>query len=72
VPRDAIIRAEGRSWVYVATGGDHFTRKEIALEHATENGWFMTNTVSVGDRLVTTGAQSLFSEETKPSGPPAD
>jgi hypothetical protein len=72
VPRDAIIRTEGRGWVYVVTDEDHFTRKEIALDRSVESGWFMTSGVAAGDHVVTVGAQSLFSEETKPSGPPAD
>ncbi len=72
VPRDAVVRTEGKGWVYVATGDDHFTRKEIALDRATENGWFVTNGVAAGDKLVITGAQSLLSEETESSRWPPD
>jgi len=72
VPRDAVIRAEGRSWIYVATDDDHFVRKEINLDHPTENGWFVMNGVTANDHVATVGAQSIYSEETKPAGGPDD
>ena len=66
VPRDAIVRTEGAGWVYVLdSGGKSFTRKTIALDHATDSGWFVTHGVGPGDSIVVVGAQTLLSEELK-------
>ena len=68
IPRAAIVRTEGKGWVYVlGKTGETFTRKEIVLEHATDNGWFVTNGVTAGDHVVVTGAQTLLSVELKPA-----
>ena len=69
IPRDAVVRAEGAGWVYVMnSAGDAFTRVEVALDHPTEAGWFVTKGVSASHYLVTTGAQQLLSFETKSAG----
>jgi hypothetical protein len=68
VPRDAVIRTEGKGWVYVLnTNGVAFARKEIALDHPVETGWFVTQGVTASDRLVVAGAQMLLSEESRAS-----
>ena len=68
VPRDAVVRTEGKGWVYVLNeNGASFTRKEIALNRPTETGWFVTNGVTAGHHVVVTGAQTLLSEELKAS-----
>jgi hypothetical protein len=72
IPREAILRVDGRGWVYVETAGDTFTRREIPLELPTEAGWFVTNGIKAADKVVLTGAQSIYSEEVKPAGAPAD
>ena len=73
VPRSTVVRAQGAPWVYVQTADDQFTRKEIQLDHPVENGWFVTNSVAAGDKLVVTGAQTLLSEELKGAlGAPSD
>ena len=72
IPRDAVIRTEGKCWVYVAAGEDHFTRKEIATDHPTDSGWFVTGGVTAGERIAVTGAASLLSEELKTSSGPPD
>ena len=69
IPRDAVVRAEGAGWVYVLNAtGDAFTRTEIALDHPTEAGWFVTKSVTAADRVVVTGAQQLLSFEIKSRG----
>jgi hypothetical protein len=69
VPRDAVVRTEGAGWVYVLnSGGESFTRIEVALDHPLETGFFVTTGVTAGDHVVTTGAQQLLSEELKGKG----
>jgi hypothetical protein len=68
VPREAVVRTAGKGWVYVVnTNGASFTRKEIALDHPVEAGWFITQGVTASDQIVVTGAQTLLSEELKSS-----
>jgi hypothetical protein len=65
VPRDAIIRFNGTTWVYLQTGGQTFQRVEVALERPLENGWFVRGHVKPDDKVVTVAAQQLLSEELK-------
>ncbi len=65
VPDSAVLRHAGRAWVYVQTGEETFARREIALDHPSEEGWFVSGSVSANDRVVMHGAQALLSEEQK-------
>jgi len=65
VPRNAIVRFNGTSWVYVQTSPETFQRTEIALEHPLAQGWFVRGTIKPQGKIVTVGAQQLLSEERK-------
>lgn len=67
IPRDAVVRTEGAGWVYVSdrASGESFTRTEIALDHPTDAGWFVTKGVTASDRVVVAGAQQLLAIELK-------
>jgi biotin carboxyl carrier protein len=66
VPRDAIIRYVGAGWVYVKSGEESFTRREVPLTRLTPQGWFVpSEALSPQDEVVVRGAQSLMSEELK-------
>ena len=66
VPRDAVVRTEGAGWVYVLnSAGEAFTRVQVALDHPTEAGWFVTKGVSASEYVVVAGAQQLLSFELK-------
>jgi len=65
VPGSAIVRFAGRAWAYAELGGERFSRREVALDHPTAEGWFVATNWSPGDRVVTTGAEALLSEELK-------
>ncbi|MBI3875663.1 MAG: hypothetical protein HY300_06820 [Verrucomicrobia bacterium] len=65
VPRAAIVRHEGEAFIYIATKDGEFTKKEIELDHATANGWFIHEGLKPGDKVVVVGAQQLLSEELK-------
>jgi hypothetical protein len=69
IPRDAVVRTEGASWVYLLnSAGDAFTRVQVALDHPTEAGWFVSKGVSAGEYVVVAGAQQLLSFESKGKG----
>jgi hypothetical protein len=71
IPRDAVVRTEGKGWVYVLNdNGESFTRREIPLDHPVEDGWFVDNGITAGQHIVVTGAQVLLSEELKASMSP--
>ncbi|HMD70750.1 MAG TPA: HlyD family efflux transporter periplasmic adaptor subunit [Bryobacteraceae bacterium] len=64
IPRAAVVRQSGKTWVYLQTAVDQFVRREVRLEDPTAEGWF-SRSLSPGDRVATTGAQTLLSEEFK-------
>jgi hypothetical protein len=65
VPREAIVRFNGTTWVYRQDAEQTFERVETALESPLANGWFARGALKPGDKLVTAGAQQLLSEELK-------
>lgn len=64
VPRSSVLHQSGKTWVYVETAAGKFARREVALGDATAEGWF-TASLAPGTRVVSTGAQTLLSEEFK-------
>jgi multidrug efflux pump subunit AcrA (membrane-fusion protein) len=68
VPRDAIVRFAGASWVYVQTSDQAFQRMEVVLASPLLAGWFVRQGLKPGDKVVTVGAQQLLSEELKSAG----
>ncbi len=68
VPTAAVVRLSGKAYVYVQTGNEQFTRKEIRTDSPVASGYFIGNQLPPGTRIVTVGAQTLLSEEFKPEG----
>ena len=65
IPAAAVVRYQGRSWVYVQVTDTDFARKPIALSEPGSCGWFATTGFRPDDRIVVVGAQTLLSEEMK-------
>jgi multidrug efflux pump subunit AcrA (membrane-fusion protein) len=65
VPRSAVVRADGRAWAYAQLADDRFARREVDVTHPLETGYFVAELWKAGDRVVTSGAQLLLSEERK-------
>ncbi len=63
VPRAAVVRWQGKRWVYVKKDSDRFVRREISTEAVVKQGWVVKPDLSPNDQIVTTGAQLLLSEE---------
>jgi hypothetical protein len=59
----AVVRSAERAWIYLQNDETNFTRREITLDDPVSSGWFVTNNIAPGARLVVTGAQMLLSEE---------
>jgi hypothetical protein len=65
IPRSAIVEQGGKSWVYIETSDERFTRRAVPLDLSLPHGFVAANGFSPGDRVVVVGAQSLLSEEFK-------
>ena len=63
IPRDAMVRLDGASWVYVQIAADAFSRREIVDAWRIETGWFVTHGFVAGDNIATAGAFSLLALE---------
>ena len=68
VPREALLRHEGETFVYLQTGDDTFARKEVELDRPAADGWFVHQCLKPEDKVVIVGAQQLLSEELKGQG----
>jgi hypothetical protein len=71
VSRSAILRHDGRTWIFVQEEEGKFERKAITLDSPREEGWFVEakeGGVAATDKIVTIGAQALLSEEMKAAG----
>jgi hypothetical protein len=68
VPAAAVLRYEGRGWVYVQTDTNQFVRAEIPLDRLLENGWFVSENLAATNRIVVAGAEAVLSAELSGSG----
>lgn len=65
VPYSAIVRSQGKTWIYRQIEADKFSRREVSVDRTTGKGIVVLNALKSGDRIVIQGAQLLLSEEQK-------
>ena len=65
LPRNAIVRYNGATWVYLQTVDDTFQRLEVTLARPLEGGWFVRQGLKPQAKVATVGSQQLLSEELK-------
>ena len=65
VPRSAVVRYAGKEWVYRELNDHRFVRLDIVPAEIAERGYFETEILAPGMRIVITGAETLLSEELK-------
>jgi hypothetical protein len=63
IPRDALVRVDGATWVYLDNGGDEFLRREVVAPVIRDDGWFVGAGFAPGDVVVSAGAGSLLAVE---------
>ena len=63
MPTPSVVWSEGRSWVYLQTAANQFSRREVATEIPVDGGYLVSAGFPTGSKVVTRGAQSLLSEE---------
>ena len=72
LPASALVRHLGQTYVYLQTGDTEFIRHVVATQLQTGDGYFVQAGILPGDKLVTTGAQMLLSEEFRGQIPDED
>jgi multidrug efflux pump subunit AcrA (membrane-fusion protein) len=69
VPDTAVVWYANKAWVYQQEGADKFVRRQvntdIEVDSKTGIGWFNASGLKPGDKVVSSGAQLLLSEEFK-------
>jgi hypothetical protein len=63
VPAAAVLRYEGKGWIYAQTGTNQFMREGIPLDYPVENGWFVPDASRATNNIVIVGAQAVLSAE---------
>ncbi len=63
VPYSAIVWWQGSAWCYVEESAGKFARVEVQTMNPAPAGWFVSEGIAPGTRVVASGAQTLLSEE---------
>jgi multidrug efflux pump subunit AcrA (membrane-fusion protein) len=63
VPNAAVVQWDALGWVYVERAPGKFARVRVPTDHPVPGGWRVDRGLAPGDRVVTTGAGQLLSEE---------
>jgi len=70
IPAAAVIMSEGKYWCYIEKGPGSFARTEIDIREPTAEGYFVTGTVRVGQKVVTSSAGRLLAKESNSDAEP--
>ena len=66
VPESAVVRWQGKDWVYVRTAPDSFVRREVSADVPAAGGGYVVASLPADAEIVTQGAQVLLTEELRP------
>ncbi|MEP7097663.1 MAG: efflux RND transporter periplasmic adaptor subunit [Dokdonella sp.] len=66
IPANAIVWYGGQPWAYVQIKSDRFARRMVSQQAPLDGGFFVTDGIKSGERVVVSGAQLLLSEEMRP------
>jgi hypothetical protein len=67
LPRSALLRTAGRTWVYVRRDATDFERREVSGGLADPAGLFVVSGFRPGEPVVTAGASQLFAAQSGPA-----
>lgn len=62
VPKTALVWAMDQAFVFIKTNEEAFNRRRISDYTPTNEGYFISHSVSPGEQIVSIGAQTLLSE----------
>ena len=72
IPASSVIWHLGQAYIYIQSGNGQFTRHLLKNPLASDNGYFVAQGLSPGEKLVISGAQMLLSEEFRNQIPDED
>jgi RND family efflux transporter MFP subunit len=67
IPKEAIIEAEGKRYVYVLISGEEFQRREVTVADEYGDKIAILSGVEKGERVVTQGAYQMRLQELRPA-----
>jgi hypothetical protein len=67
VPAAALVISDGKYWCYVEQQPRIYIRREIATDRPIDAGYFVTQGIAPGDKVVTAAASLLLAREMNPS-----
>lgn len=70
VPASAVVTSDGKYWCYLEREAGTYARIEISIDSPTPDGYFVTEGVHVGDRIVTSAAAQLLAQESSSDAEP--
>lgn len=65
IPKTALVWHLGQACVFIKSAGDHFSRRVLQNYTPVDNGYFVIGSVRPEDEIVTTGGQTLLSQQLK-------
>jgi cobalt-zinc-cadmium efflux system membrane fusion protein len=68
IPREAVVEAEGKRFVYVLRSGEEFERREVTSGDEYGATIAIVSGLKPGERVVTQGAWQLRQHELRPAG----
>ncbi|MBL1142378.1 MAG: hypothetical protein HND53_10140 [Proteobacteria bacterium] len=72
IPEEAIVWYAGKPWAYVQVDDELFSRRSLIDAIEVSGSWLVKENFDVGEKVVTSGAQTLLSEEFKWAIPDED
>ncbi len=72
VPASAVVWWQGQAWAYEQTSATQFTRRPVPTGEPLDRGYFVTQGLHAGSKIVEKGAQDLLSEEFRTEIQPED
>jgi hypothetical protein len=67
VPASAVVVSAGKFWCYIEKKPGTFVRVELDPSRPAADGYFVSEGISAGDKIVTAAAGQLLARETNPS-----
>ena len=68
IPRAALLRTAGRTFVYIRKDATDFEQRQITGGASDPEGLFVSAGFKAGEQVVTAGAAQLFAAQSKPAG----
>ncbi|WP_415879159.1 efflux RND transporter periplasmic adaptor subunit [Methylomonas sp. TEB] len=65
IPQPALVWHLGQAFVFIKTDAEHFSRRPLKQYSSTSQGYFVADDLRPGEEIVTTGAQTLLSQQLK-------